>query len=84
MATLTVRNVDDDTKQSLRLRAARKGFSLEEELRNILRNAAGEERRPARRHRNLYEAIRELVEPHGGFDLIIPERMPPREPPEIG
>jgi plasmid stability protein len=81
LATLTIRNVDEETKQTLRLRAASHGRSLEEELRGILRRAALESERP-RRHNNLYDAIRELVEPHGGFDLEIPERAPPsREPP---
>lgn len=81
MSTLTVRNLDEETKQALRMRAARKGSSLEEEVRTILRRAAAEDSTPKRRHDNLYDAIRELVEPHGGFDLDIPERSSPREPP---
>ena len=81
MATLTIRNLDDETKQTLRLRAARHGNSLEEEIRGILRRAAREEEKP-QRHKNLYQAIRELVEPHGGFDLEIPERSRAmRDPP---
>lgn len=39
MATLTVRNVDDELKASLRVRAAMHGRSMEEELRTILREA---------------------------------------------
>ncbi|TKT82569.1 hypothetical protein [Aquamicrobium sp. LC103] len=82
MATLTIRNLEDETKQSLRLRAARHGLSLEEEIRTILRQAIATEEGPKRRHTNLYDAIRELVEPHGGFDLDIPERaLPTRDPP---
>lgn len=82
MASLTIRNLEDDTKQILRLRAARHGNSLEEEVRMILRRAADEEGRPGRKHSNLYDAIRELVEPHGRFDLEIPERsLPLRDPP---
>lgn len=81
MGTLTVRNLDDETKQALRLRAARKGASLEEEVRTILREAAAEGQSPKRRYDNLYDAIRELVEPYGGFDLTIPERAPSRQPP---
>lgn len=37
MATLTIRNLDDDLKASLRLQAARHGQSMEEEVRCILR-----------------------------------------------
>ena len=83
MSTLTVRNLDEETKQALRVRAARKGSSLEEEVRTILRRAAAEDDAPKRRHDNLYDAIRELVEPYGGFDLDIPERSSPREPPSF-
>lgn len=37
MATLTIRNVDETLKASLRVRAAMHGRSMEEELRTILR-----------------------------------------------
>lgn len=36
MATLTIRNVPPDTHQKLRMRAARNGRSVEEEVRQIL------------------------------------------------
>ena len=39
MASLTVRHIDDDVESALRLRAARRGVSLESEIRNILRDA---------------------------------------------
>ncbi len=39
MAVLTIRNVDDPTKQALRVRAALHGVSMEEEARRILRDA---------------------------------------------
>jgi len=39
MATLTIRNLDDDLKSSLRVQAARHGQSMEEEVRSILRQA---------------------------------------------
>ena len=39
MATLTVRNLDDDLKSTLRVQAARHGRSMEEEVRSILRQA---------------------------------------------
>lgn len=37
MATLTVRNLDDDLKARLRVRAAQNGRSMEAEAREILR-----------------------------------------------
>jgi phosphopantothenoylcysteine decarboxylase / phosphopantothenate---cysteine ligase len=42
MASLTVRQLDDKLKKLLRLRAARHGRSMEDEIRTILRSAAGE------------------------------------------
>ena len=40
MASLTVRQLDDKLKKLLRLRAARHGRSMEDEVRVILREAA--------------------------------------------
>ena len=42
MASLTVRQLDEALKQRLRLRAARNGRSVEDEVRTILRSAAAE------------------------------------------
>jgi len=42
MASLTVRQLDDNLKKRLRLRAARAGRSMEDEVRTILREAAQE------------------------------------------
>ncbi len=41
MASLTVRQLDEQLKQQLRLRAARSGRSVEDEVRTILKAAAG-------------------------------------------
>ena len=43
MPSLTVRQLDDKLKQRLRLRAARNGRSVEDEVRTILRSAAAED-----------------------------------------
>lgn len=43
MAQLLVRNLDDDVKERLRRRAARRGHSMEEEARDILRAAADQD-----------------------------------------
>jgi phosphopantothenoylcysteine decarboxylase/phosphopantothenate--cysteine ligase len=40
MASITIRQLDDDLKRRLRLRAARNGRSMEDEARTILRRAA--------------------------------------------
>lgn len=45
MAALTVRGLDDDVKERLRLRAARHGHSMEAEVRQILEAAVASEAR---------------------------------------
>ena len=45
MASLTIRKLDDALKAQLRLRAARNGRSVEDEVRFILRDAAAEQSR---------------------------------------
>jgi len=46
MAQFIVRDLEDDVKARLKRRAKRHGHSMEEEIRDILRNAAKEENRP--------------------------------------
>jgi antitoxin FitA len=70
MATLTVRDFDDDLKAALRVRAAEHGRSMESEVREILRAAL---ERPANgpgmgtRIRQRFSGIR-------GADLDLPDR----------
>ena len=77
MASITIRNLDDDVKARLRVRAAENHRSMEEEARLILRDAVG--RKPSTE--NLAEAIRARIAPLGGVDLELPPREPGREPP---
>lgn len=77
MATMTIRNIDEALKSRLRIRAAMRGKSMEEEARDILRDALSTD--PAG-PRNLAEAIRKRLAPLGGVDLPIPQREPIREP----
>ncbi len=79
MASITIRNLDDDVKTRLRVRAAQHHRSMEEEARIILRDAVG--RKPDTR--NLAEAIRARIAPLGGVDLELPPREPGREPPSF-
>ena len=81
MASITIRNLDDQTKRRLRIRAAHHNRSMEEEARNLLSAALAEE---ASNPRNLAEAIRKRFEPLGGIDLRLPPREPMREPPKLG
>ena len=78
MATLTIRNLDEDTKARLRIRAARNGRSMEEEARNLLATAV--RARPARAV-DLGASIRRRFEAFGGVELDVPPREAERAPP---
>jgi len=77
MASITIRNLDDDVKRRLRIRAAENGRSMEEETREILRHAGGE----AKPSHDLAASIRARGAPLGGVHLTLPPREAMREPP---
>ena len=77
MASITIRNLDDDIKRRLRVRAAEHGRSMEEEAREILREMVGHSRPPL----NLAHSLRARVAKIGGVDLDIPARDAMRNPP---
>ena len=79
MASITIRNLDDEVKARLRVRAAGNGRSMEEEVRLILREAVG--RKPG--SGNLASVIRSHFGPSNGVDLELPPREPVREPPSF-
>ena len=68
MANITIRNLDDEVKNRLRVRAAWNGRSMEEEARLILREAVGRESEPE----NLARFIHDCFAPYGGVDLELP------------
>ena len=80
MASITIRNLDDDIKHLLRVRAAEHGRSMEEEARDILRRLMGEIAPP----RNLAAAIRARIASRGGVDLDLPARKPMRKTRKFG
>ncbi len=79
MASITIRNLDDDIKRRLRVRAAEHGRSMEEEAREILREVVGDLRPPL----NLAQSLRARVARTGGVDLDIPARDAMRSPPSF-
>lgn len=80
MASITIRNLDDETKERLRVRAAQRRRSMEDEVRHILRAAVAEETPSP----NLAQAIRRRFEVLGGLDLDVPVRAAIRKPPKPG
>ena len=69
MASLSIRKLDDETCERLRVRAARHGVSMEEEVRQILKRAVA----PPERMGDLFLKV---FGPDRGADL----KLSPREP----
>lgn len=78
MATLTIRNLDDPLKARLRLQAAARNRSMEEEARQILRAALLQE--PPAPTQDLGARIRARFAPLGDIQLKIEAREPIRPP----
>lgn len=77
MASITIRNLDPHTKALLRVRAAHRQRSMEEEARFILRTALAEDDTTPH---DLGAAIGARFRLHGGVDLALPARESMREP----
>jgi antitoxin FitA len=78
VATMTIRDLDDQTKERLRVRAARRRRSMEEEVRHILREAVAQEDAVPL---DLADSIGRRFRSLGGVALELPEREAIREPP---
>lgn len=72
MASMTIRNIDEQLKSRLRIQAAYHGRSMEDEARDILRAALSTQDDAARQ--SLIESIRSRISPLGGVDLSLPAR----------
>jgi plasmid stability protein len=78
MASLTIRDLDPEMKDRLRIRAARHGRSMEEEVRVILRSTLAEgTSSPVKLGTTIHHRFEALT----GVDLELPPREPMREPP---
>ena len=83
MSSITIRNLDEDLKARLRLRAAHHGVSMEQEVRNILQSTLAVDASPlgglefARRINQRFKGL-------GGDDLPLPQRTPARTLPDFG
>ena len=68
-ASIVIRNLEDELKVLLRIRAARRGRSMEEEVRIIPRSALGGATGP-----ELLEKAQALFGVDHGFELDLPSR----------
>lgn len=80
MASITIRNLDDEIKDRLRIRAAHRRRSMEDEARNILREALVTE---VTSSTDLVAAISKRFRGLGHVELDFPAREPVREPPSL-
>ncbi len=80
-STITVRNLDDDVKAKLRVRAAENGRSMEAEVRAILRSSVAED---SARPERLGTWIHELFKGLGGDELELPSRNELPRAPDFG
>lgn len=78
MATLTIRNLDEGLKTRLRVRAAERGHSMEEEAREILRTGLD---RTSSKRENLADVFRRRFGAERGVELELPPREPMPKPP---
>lgn len=81
MAMLTVRNLDESLKSRLRIQAAQHGCSMEEEVREILRQTLMVPEPQKKLASRLHKRFKAST---GGIDLDIPARTPARTPPSFG
>lgn len=71
MATLTIRNIDQELKARLRIEAAQHGRSMEEEVREILRRALSKRPGPG----GLGSRLRERFATLADQELELPARV---------
>lgn len=81
MSSLTVRNLDESVKNRLRVRAARHGRSMEEEVRQILQNVVAPEQSG---QVSFAERVNSRFAGLQVDSLPIPARRLARTPPDIG
>jgi plasmid stability protein len=81
MASITIRRLEEATKERLRVRASRHGCSMEEETREILKVALTAK---AGTERNLAASIRRRFAALGGVEFPDVPREPMRQPPKFG
>ena len=80
MASITIRNIPDQTKENLRILAAMAGMSLESYTRKLLEE---ESKNYSSEEQNIADIALELFGSKGGAALELPERENFREPPEF-
>jgi len=77
---ITIRKLDESVKSQLRVQAAENGRSMEEEAREILKNALNQS---AAAPVDLATSVRRRFAAIGGVDLRLPQRQAIRQAPDL-
>lgn len=80
MSSITVRNLDESIKTGLRLRAASHGWSMEQEVRDILARAVQGESAPTS---SFAQRVNQRFKGLDAGQLPVPERQSARTPPTM-
>jgi plasmid stability protein len=79
MATLLIRDLKDSVKESIRIRAAQHGRSMEAEARAMLEAQASK----GEPEEHLYHRVRRLVKKYGPIEIDVPSRDRTDNPPDF-
>jgi plasmid stability protein len=79
MAAVTIRGLDDEVRQRLRVRAARHGRSMEAEMRAILTDAVG----GSKTSEGLFTALLDRFGDIGGVEVELPRRTSAARAPDF-
>ena len=83
MSSITIRNLDENLKASLRVRAARHGVSMEQEMRNILQSTLDGEANFSD-GLTFSQRINQRFKGSGIEELVLPARQTARPLPDLG
>ena len=83
MSSITIRNLDENLKASLRMRAARHGVSMEQEMRNILQSTLAGEANFSD-GLSFSQRINQRFKGLGIEELVLPARQTARPLPDFG
>jgi plasmid stability protein len=79
VAALSIRNLDEETRRRLRIRAAQHGRSMESEARAILKEAV----RSPEQSGGLFSTLLDRFGAIGGVELNLPPRSTPVRAPDL-
>jgi plasmid stability protein len=83
MSSITIRNLDENLKSSLRVRAARHGVSMEQEMRNILQSTLDGDANFSD-GLTFSQRINQRFKGLGIEELVLPARQTARSLPDFG